>query len=214
MLDSKTHILKTFGQRLRALRGYASLSRAHIEKHYGIPEPTIKSWEFSRNKDITQKSINRLLAMFEEAGLPCTEEWLILGKGPSPFESFMAQGKPRPMTEPPEALERAYFESLNPNSLTHTLETNTLAPHLEAGQILGGILVEREKLSKKLGHFFLFILPPQTLVVGRLTQGTKKDSFSIIQDLSLESKDAVLTDAPFTKAYEVVWWRKSTPSEQ
>ena len=141
--------------------------------------------------------------MFSKEGLACSEEWLMFGKGPSPF--LMKENPSSSIN--PAFLEMEYFEEVNPGSLTHMLPSNDWAPCFYKGDIVGGLPVDTEDLFKSVGALCLFVVS-QKILLGKLLAGSKKDLFSIQQKSALELPGALLVDASFTKAYEIVWTRK------
>ncbi|MFU8797196.1 MAG: hypothetical protein ACNA7Y_00600, partial [Gammaproteobacteria bacterium] len=53
------------GERLTRVRGMANLSRADIEKKYGIPANTLKNWERGRNTGLTEIGARRIVTMLQ-----------------------------------------------------------------------------------------------------------------------------------------------------
>ena len=76
-----------FGERLKALRGYASLSRADGKQQFGILEVTLKSWELIC-KDVSPQGWKRILeALIVWVFL--VQEWLCLWSQTSPFVPYI-----------------------------------------------------------------------------------------------------------------------------
>lgn len=198
-------ILSSFGERLKALRGYASLSRADVEQQFGIPEVTLKSWEFNMQKDVSPKAVKRILEAFNSLGIPCTEEWLVFGVGASPFVPHI-DDKTTPIKS--SILEKVYFEEHNAGALTFEIQDSGLSPYFEVGDLVGGLPLAFEDLPKKRGAFCLFVTQKHERIVGRLANGSDKGFYSIVRDLSFKSSDALILDARFVKVYEIIWVRR------
>jgi transcriptional regulator with XRE-family HTH domain len=198
--------LDTFGARLRALRGYARLSRADIFRQFGISEATIKSWEFNLQKDVSPKAVNRILQVFDSLGIPCTQEWLVFGVGSPPFYKEVS---PVGSNVRKDSLEKLYFEECHPKALTHTIRNDALMSYFAKGDIVGALPVRGGNFAAKLGAFCIAITARNEQFVGRLANGTKEGHFSIIQDLSLQTNDAIIIDINLARLYEIVWTRKT-----
>lgn len=199
--------LNSFGARLRAFRAYANFSRKDIAERHGISEMSFRSWEFDQVKNITEKHLERILAAFDKEGYSCSKEWLLFGRGPSPFadpsnKSFDPKD--------PIASERTYFEASNPNSISMVLEEDYIPSHLEKGDVIGGILIPNNSekgLSPFIGKTCLIITESDKAVCGLLQKSGKKDCVSIQKNLTFQ-RNSLLYDVKPLKIYEVVWIRR------
>ncbi|MBM3610535.1 MAG: helix-turn-helix transcriptional regulator [Alphaproteobacteria bacterium] len=198
--------LDSFGARLRALRGYSRLSRSEIFRRFGIPEATLKSWEFNLQKDVSTKAVKRILHVFNTVGIPCSQEWLVFGVGVPPFYKEVSTKGPNVRKE---SLEKLYFEECHPKALTHTIKNELLMPYFAKGDIVGALPVRGGVYTPKLGDFCIAVTSRNEQFIGRLANGTREGEFSIVQDLSLQSPDSIIVDINLSKLYEIVWTRKT-----
>ena len=193
------HKQRTFGDRLRALRVYTGLSRTEVAQRYDIPAVTLKSWEFGHVKDMTPKSLERIFHLFQREGMNCPKEWLLYRKGPSPFSQCEADLS---------LSEEAFFQRKNEGSLTYVVNNNALAPFFKKGDRVGGLALESQDLSHKLGAFCLFSFGTQPCVLGRLVNGSRPGKYSIQLDENPSHPQSLMVDAKFSTAHEVVWHRR------
>lgn len=207
MLDKENKSdLDTFGARLRALRGYSRLTRSEIFRRFGISEATLKSWEFNLQKDVSPKAVKRILQVFDAIGIPCSQEWLVFGVGVPPFSREAATKGPSGRKD---SLEKLYFEECHPKALTYTIKNENLMPHFSKGDIVGALPIRGGNFSTKLGAFCIAVTFRNEQLVGRLANGTREGEFSIVQDISLQSLEAIAIDVKLAKLYEIVWIRKT-----
>jgi transcriptional regulator with XRE-family HTH domain len=197
-------LIKTFGDRLRALRGYAGLSRTDIERRYGISEASIKSWETSTNKVVTKKSLDRLVEVFKELGIHCTSKWLTLGLGPNPFSPISSEINEDEDLEESEDLDREHFKETYPAHIHYRINTDALQPWFFNQDLVAGHQLLSQQYPQKLGAFCVFRMPDNKVIAGRLVNGSKPEKFSILQDLFFETSDALIVDADFLNAYEIL----------
>ena len=204
--------IRTFGDRLRALRGYAGLSRTDIERRYGISEASLKSWEVGTNKEVTKKSIDRLIEVFKELDIHCTSKWLTLGVGPSPFspvsskiDETLEESEDSELEKDPEKdWDREHFKETYPAHIHYRVNTDALQPWFFNQDLVAGHQLTPQEYSQKLGAFCVFRMSDNKIIVGRLVNGSTSEKFSILQDLFFEAPDALIVDAGFTHAYEIL----------
>jgi len=196
--------LATVGGRLRALRGYAGLSRADIEREHGIPVTTLKSWETSPLKNITKKSLQKITILFNEREIPCTVDWIISGEGPSPFLPYEHRTKEIiRLSEMSDDPGEAYFEFFGKFAITHRMDHDDLDPHFSDEDLLGGQLIDIGTLTNQLGSSFIFKMHDDSIVVGFLANGTSPGKFTIVQDMSFSSDNSFIIDADFKEVYKI-----------
>lgn len=70
---------ETFGERLKFLISNSGLNPTTIQKKYGIPEATIRSWLKSK-KTIKIDNVDKIVNVFKDSGIEFDINWLINGK--------------------------------------------------------------------------------------------------------------------------------------
>jgi transcriptional regulator with XRE-family HTH domain len=193
---------RSFGDRLRALRAYAGLSRADLESQYGIPETSLKSWETDPDKEITKKSIQRLVEVFMGLGIYCTPQWLSVGLGPSPFSPISFESTDS--SESSEDTAKTNFKNTYPAHIHHRIDTSDLQPHFFEDDLVAGCQIDPSELPYKLGVFCLFQMQDHKIIAGRLVNGSTPEKFSIIQDVFFQTDQAVIVDAKIINVYEIL----------
>jgi transcriptional regulator with XRE-family HTH domain len=217
-VTSLTRDHKTFAERVKALRGYLSLTRKQFSKRHGIPEPTIRAWELSLYS-ISSTHLQKLIKAFRAEDILCTEDWLLHGKGTSPLFALEAINKELEkvhdqLVSPsgpikPVFLEAAVFEKYNEDSLTFEVADNLMLPLYEKGDYVGGIKPSRTLKDEDFGKPYIIVLDDDTKLVRSLYQGSKNSTFSLgCLDLLNQSKNPVLGEVSPKAIYRIVWYRK------
>ncbi len=217
-MTSLTRDHKTFAERVKALRGYLSLTRKQFSKRHGIPEPTIRAWELSLYS-ISSTHLQKLIKAFRAEDILCTEDWLLHGKGTSPLFALEAINKELEkvhdqLVSPsgpikPVFLEAAVFEKYNEDSLTFEVADNLMLPLYEKGDYVGGIKPSRTLKDEDFGKPYIIVLDDDTKLVRSLYQGSKNSTFSLgCLDLLNQSKNPVLGEVSPKAIYRIVWYRK------
>ena len=137
-----------FSQKIRSLRGYLGLSREAFSKKSGIPRETLNQWENNRRKNISEKSVQRIIAAFEQEGIFCTREWLLNDEGDSPLErsaNHLPRGGQDEPSPPPD--EIINFCSQYPAAKIHYITDNTMYPAMLRGDVLACLPIEESKVS-------------------------------------------------------------------
>ncbi len=217
-MTSLTKDHKTFADRVKAIRGYLSLTRKEFSKKHGIPEPTIRAWELSLYS-ISPTHLQKLIKAFKAEDILCTEDWLLHGKGTPPLFALEAINKELGKVEDqlvsqsgpikPVVLESAVFEKYNDNSLTVEVSDNLMLPLYEKGDYVGGIKPNRTLKDEDFGKPYIVVLSDDTKLVRSLYQGSKDFTFCLgCLDLLNQTKNPVLAEITPKAIYKIVWHRK------
>lgn len=217
-MTSLTRDHRTFAERVKAIRGYLSLTRKEFSKKHGIPEPTIRAWELSLYT-ISPTHLQKLIKAFKAENILCSEDWLLRGTGTSPLFAVEAINKELEKAEDqlvgskgpikPVYLELAIFERYNENSLTVEVTDNLMLPLYEKGDYVGGIKPSKALKDEDFGKPFIVILTDGTKLVRSLYQGSNDSAFSLgCLDLLNQSKNPMLGEITPKAIYKIVWHRK------
>lgn len=205
-------ISKDFSQRLRALRGYLSLSRSEIEQKYGIKVISYSLWESGKSEYINDLSLEKLLKLFKSEGIECSEEWLIEGKGLSPFKDLSnnASTSSQQLSDL-EAIEKekGCFLNSHKNAIVINVLNDDMVPYYYQGDLVGGIKIEKNNYPNFIG--FPCIITDKNNI-------TSIKKFSILNEhiIFYSEKEARkrIEKKPegFSDIYEIIWHR--TPKSQ
>lgn len=205
-------INKDFSQRLRALRGYLSLSRSEIEQKYGIKVISYSLWESGKSEYINDVSIKKLMNLFRNEGIECSEEWLIEGKGPSPFKdlsknNFSSSQQPSDINAIEQ--EKTCFLNSHKNAIAIDVLNDDMAPYYYQGDLVGGVKIDTKNYPDFIGF-------PCIITDKNNIKSIKK--FSIFNDnlIFYSEKDShkriKKAFEEFIDIYEIIWHR--TPKSQ
>ena len=191
------HSPQTPGERIKALRSWMKLSRKEFSKKHNIHEQTLVSWELY-NTSLTTASLEKLLAAFKQEGLPVTKEWLIEGKGLSPFLIGTE------IIENEQATSIANFLKENPNAIVIPVNDSALAPFFEKGDFIGGIKVENEQ-DYKFCWPYIVILNNDIQTVRILYKGIAEGLYTLgCFNLLERAENPVFYDVPIKELYRIV----------
>lgn len=203
-------IIGDFKQRLKALRGFISLSRREIQEKYGIKTVTYTSWELGQIDHINDTSLKKLLSVFHSEGLYCTEEWLLEGKGASPFVE-------KSMPDLPEGLdpinqERSLFLKVNPDSVVVDILDHSMSPLYKKGDLVGGVLVNPKNYGDYASMPCIIETEDNRKKVSYFSKTDGKKFFLYgVSDLNepLSNKDPM----PIKSLYHILWHRRNPKIE-
>lgn len=173
------------------------LSRREFSKRYNVHEQTLVSWEL-HNTSLTPSSIERLLHIFGQEGLPVTKEWLLEGQGLSPF---LAGTK---IVESEKETGISNFLRENPNSIVISIDDSAMSPFFEKGNFVGGLKINLEK-DYKLGHPYIMTLSDGLQTVRVLYKGKQKGLYTLgCFNLFERLENPVFYDVPIKELYHIV----------
>lgn len=132
------------GKRLRYLRLLAGLSRGSLAKAAQVTETSISYWEHGKTGLISERSINKLLTAFKNAGIESSEHWLRTGLTPLNTISTGENIAQKLLISLGEEIK--IFTSLTPLTIVTKIEDSSLLPLFEQGDIVGGIWQTNDSL--------------------------------------------------------------------
>ncbi|MBY0462279.1 MAG: helix-turn-helix domain-containing protein [Alphaproteobacteria bacterium] len=196
-MNSPRHSPQTIGERIKALRSWMKLSRREFSKKYNIHEQTLVSWEL-HNKSLTSSSIEKLLPIFAQEGLPVTKEWLLDGKGLSPFLAGTE------IVENEKSTGIFNFLRENIHSVVIAINDSAMNPFFEKGNFVGGIKINLEE-DYIFGSPYIVTLIDDVQTVRILYKGKEKNLYTLgCFNLLERSENPVFYDVPIKELYHIV----------
>lgn len=205
-------ISKDFSQRLRALRGYLSLSRSEIEQKYGIKVISYSLWESGKSEYINDLSLEKLLKLFKSEGIECSEEWLIEGKGLSPFKDLSNNTSiSSQQLSDLESMEKekGCFLNSHENAIVIEVSNDDMAPYYYKGDLVGGVQISTQDYMKFIGVPCIIADINNIKSIKKFSMFNNTILFYTEQD---SHKKIEKTPEPFSNIYEIIWHR--TPKSQ
>jgi transcriptional regulator with XRE-family HTH domain len=206
-MEDKKHTVgtaDTFGERLKAIRGFLRLSREAFSSRHGIPAATLKTWELSQ-VEISNVHMNKLLNALSKEKIPCSAEWLLEGIGLSPFST--QEDDSHHGTSLGIYAERECFLKNNAQSLVQVVPDNAMSPYFHKGDYVGGIKMDIRKPDGKNAFIVYVKNKPEPLI--RFLTGDKPDKIILIHaNLNQLGYDFII-HPEIQEAYQIVWHRKA-----
>lgn len=177
------------GQRLLQLRELTgtdgkSLSRAVIERKYGLSARTLKNWEYGHGTGLTERGAREIISIYQKENISCSVPWLMLGKG-SPPERRPISMTHRPMsaeiTDPINTIsqEEKYFKSLHPEGTTFEVRDDAMIPFYRPGDIVGGVRSYTEEIDKLLDCDCIVEIKTGEIWLRRLHRSTVPGQYNL-----------------------------------
>lgn len=201
-IEKTTGTADTFGERLKAIRGFLRLSREAFAVRHGIPAATLKTWELSQ-VGISNAHMNKLLNALAKEKIPCSAEWLLEGIGSSPF-STQEDNNEQSASSGIHA-ERECFLKNNAQSLVQMVPDNAMSPYFHKGDYVGGIKTDINKLDGK-NAFIVYVKgKPEPLI--RFLKRDKSDKAILIHVNFDELGYDFIIHPEIQEAYQIIWHR-------
>ncbi len=210
---------QTFAERIKALRGYLSMTRKEFCSKHGIPEPTLRAWELSLYS-ISPNHLQKLIKAFEKENILCTTDWLLHGEGTPPL--FAAETINRELVKvnndvsnkgslvSPVLVETAVFQTYNPESFVMQISDNSMLPQFEKGDYVGGIKRNFPLKTDDFGKVYIVLLADGSSVVRIVYQGSTDRAFTLgCLNLLNQQTNPIMSEVIPKELYQVVWHRKN-----
>ncbi len=208
------------GVRIRMARSLLPLNRTEFCDKHGLNRYTIQAWEIGRNK-IGLTSLRKFCDALGQEGVFCSPEWLLHGKGDSPFKigsrgmeikaekSWVKQPQAN-ASEAQEIEDEAEFFKKSQSKAGHNvvvlqLTDSAMEPLYARGDYVGSRAVPSKLVDQLVGQVCVIEIGPGNFVVRRLM--TAGNSYLLVP-ADFNSKAAVLEK--LGNIFEIVWHRKST----
>jgi transcriptional regulator with XRE-family HTH domain len=206
------------GVRIRMARSLLPLNRKEFCEKHGLNVYTIQAWEIGRNQ-VGATSLRRFCEALEKEGVFCTTEWIMYGKGGSPYKMGshgLAINAERKWVEPTtENVDEtalidaeANFFRMTQQDAGHSAEVieiadNAMQPLFAKGDRVGGRRVPLNAISRLDGQVALIETSSGNFVVRRLIL---EGQWHLLIPSDLNARTAVLDK--IESVYEIVWHRK------
>lgn len=221
MLHNKIEKLKTppfdpsspqaRGERLKAIRKSANLTRQLIETRYGISTSTLRSWEDARATGLTQQGARRFLTALCNEGIVCSIEWLLHGKGKQPVivAGTQTNNQYLPNNNEQTTKELNFFMETHPKGTYFIVQDDGMEPWFSAGDYVAGDLHYGKEINKLIGRPCI-IEAESGETHCRLLRKGMMESCHTLQCLNVKTvvMQPTLYNVKITSAAPIIWWRK------
>ena len=194
--------LTNFPSRIKAIRTtLLGITRDVFAKRFNIPSPTLARWESDNSKvAITPASISKLIDGLAKENIVITEEWLLNGRGVSPFDSTPAYVE--------ESNEESFFLLANPKAILFEVPDNSYEPLYSAGDLIGALLVGPTSLTNM--SITLVEHRDSKREIRKLIAGN--DGLIFFLPVGTSNLAKAIDYKPSLKVYKIIWF-KSQPKK-
>ena len=176
-------------QRLHQLRALTAthtqkqLSRAAIERKYGLSASTLRHWEEGYGIGLTEDGAKQAIDIYQQEHIACSFSWLMEGTGPPPQRVRAAQERPTP-PKPSDLLntrlnECEYFKTLHPEAVTLNVKDDTMSPFYKPDDVVGGIRHYRAFISDLIGKDCIVETKTGNTYLRRLQKSTVPGQYNL-----------------------------------
>ncbi len=202
------------GDRIKSARMLAGYTRKAFADKFLIPVPTIRAWEeppAGRN-GVTSSGTKRLIKVFQESGIYCTEDWILNGKGPGPTivdryndtapEALITWGEEESILRDIES-----FKQNNHSAMVAVVTDRAMTPYYNYGDYVGG--------EKKTGRDICSLVGLNCIVevrnktwIRRISMLDAENRYTLIAlNMEVQGIEPVMFNVEITAAAQIVWHR-------
>jgi transcriptional regulator with XRE-family HTH domain len=221
MLKSKEY-LESPSRRLRYIRSLLGVSRADLERKYGVSQTTIKSWEYGTVK-ITQEAINRCLSMYRAEGMILSREWILEGVGLEPktscsvanyFSSLEEKNLLPPDHRNPQQADELLalsdadlFKKNEDHRVVMMVCSDEMMPFYSAGDLVGGRLRYNEQIQEGVNRNCVVVVEGGIQFFRRVIRNSNGGYNLVLLNPNRTTQEPVMFDVPIVALAPVIWHR-------
>lgn len=213
---------KKIGSRIKTARLLAGYTRSQMGD-FGISVNTLQSWEMGR-LHLSLKGAQKIVNALSKAGIQCSMEWLLTGKGLHPrtfkeVEEYLFNSNSNDLDlslaslhtlskEDIMAKEAAFFQVLNANSITMSISDDAMEPQFPVGGLIGGKRHEGIAISRIIGSNCIIETSSHHIYFRKLLSGTKPDRYNLTSiNPSTKIENPIIYNQKIISAAPVLWHR-------
>jgi transcriptional regulator with XRE-family HTH domain len=206
--------------RVRSLRKMTQYSRNEFQKRFGIAAGTLQHWEDAQKNGLSLKGAKRLAQVLKQAGIYCTAEWLVHGKGPGPQRLPNADEN---LINPSEKLfsvqenqeiesiasELAVFTQHYPEVINTVVTDDAMEPRFTAGEYVAGVRRYKQAINALVGLDCIVVTTEGELLIRRI-KAMEAPGFYTLSCLNLNTTipRPVLYNVELVSAAPIIWARR------
>src|SRR3990167_4314664 len=176
---ARAHRLK----QLRALTmssAHKQLSRAVIERRYGLSASTLRHWEEAYGVGLTEDGAKQVVAVYQQEGIHCSIGWLLNGVGNPPVRYEM-NNEITESSQPQDTIiqEFNFFKSLHPEAIMLTLKDDAMMPFYHSGDSVAGVRHYRQSIPDLIGLDCIIETKDREPVLRRLQKSTILNRYNL-----------------------------------
>lgn len=208
------------GQRLKALRLMAGLTREELASKYSVSASTLQSWEAAKAGGLTIKGANKMIDIFRQERIRCHLDWLLHGIGDPPQlsnQQFQVHEQEVNYTSTAEhdaiLQELLTFRKLNGETLDIVVNDDGMSPHYKSGDVVAGKKRSGSSIQSLIGYDCIVITKQNESFLRKLKAGSKPDCYTLICiNYDTDLTTPILYDQELIAVAPVIWHRRKDPN--
>jgi DNA-binding transcriptional regulator YiaG len=196
-------------KRVRYLREKVlRFTREVFSEKSGIPINTLQNWEQSRHSGLIERGAKKIIQALDNAGIPCSLEWLLYGIGESPASPFETQ---RYLTEAEIiAEELELFHRLNPNAIDMVIKDDSMLPYYWLGDTVAGKRYTGEDIKKTVGLACIVETITGGVLIRFLEEAEESGRYNLLCANQLALAKIKLESVELISAAPILWLRRKS----
>jgi len=174
-------------ERLRRVRNMANLTRKEICDTEELNVNTYKGWEIARYGGLPLDGAHKVIKRITEAGVICTADWLLHGRGSEPYIIPKAiaideKTKPEGGTQADESImqEIMLFQSHFANAIYTKIVDDALSPEVRIDDYVAGIRYFSEEIKTCIGEDCILQTRDGRILVRQLKKGGSQNKYMLL----------------------------------
>jgi hypothetical protein len=202
------------GDRIKSARMLAGYTRKAFADKFSIPIPTIRAWEeppVGRN-GVTVSGAKRLIKVFHESGIYCTEDWILHGRGPGPtiVDRYCDSGPEKQITwgeEESILRDIESFKQNNRSAMVAVVTDRAMLPYYNYGDYVGGEKKTGRDIRSLVGLNCIVEVGGKILI-RRISMIDQHNRYTLTAlNMELPGIAPVMLNVEIAAASQIVWHR-------
>ena len=211
------------GKRLKSLRQMAGYTREKFWKNYAIPAGTLQGWECGRFGGLTESGAKRFIKAIREAGIECSEDWLLYGIGPAPRPTdklYLQDGGSNGslashlegVYDPNVLAELEVFKHHYPEAVYAVVQDRSMAPRFMQHECVAGVRRTGGAIASASGHDCIIELHNGNKLVRQFQLDQQPNRYNLVAAGS-DIQSAVISQDEIVCVAPVIWQRRTDPKD-
>ena len=216
--ETDEHIARA--NRVRSLRKMTNLSRKEFQKRFGVAPGTLQHWEDPQKNGLTVKGAKRLTQVLKNAGIYCSLDWILYGRGTAP--QFLPSTDNVPIASSTKlhrvgetneadciASELSLFTQHYPEVINAVVPDDAMEPKFIKGEYVAGIRRYKQSINDLVGLDCIVVTTEGELLVRKI-RTLEAPGFYTLSSLNLNTiiPHPVLYHVELISAAPIIWTRR------
>ena len=204
------------GKRLKSLRQMAGFTREKFANNYAIPAGTLQGWECGRFGGLTESGAKRFIKAIREAGIQCSQDWLLFGIGPAPRpteklylddETVSASKIVEGIYEPNIVAELEVFRHHYPDAAYTIVKDAMMLPRFVERECVAGIRRVGDTIATASGFDCIVELQNGNTLVRQVQVAQESEQINLVATAQ-SSANSVVSLGDVISVAPIIWQRR------